>query len=308
MKRASSPSSSTPPQSFKKRARVHTPPRNALSSWLKPGEPAPLLVSSPHLHAVSSTFTSFALSLSPPSNIRTAEALKKHVQNIVRGMDIVSLVGKELLESRDGAFQSDGGLAPGPRKRAREPDHRMWACRTLVLKEGRDGTQGEDDYQLLEAMDDDGERYGGDRVLKVLNEVGAVDVIVVCARWFGGDMLGHAAQALMEKVKLRDLRSALTTLDEAIGELRRDIAILSATDDNAPSATAEKAPAENDGADADGKAEETKETEKMRTPVPQKPDYAAISDPVRLERLIAAKEKTMASLDSKLAVLRAERE
>lgn len=39
-------------------------------------------------------------------------------------------------------------------------------------------------------MDDDGERYGGDRVLKVLNEVGAVDVIVVCARWFGGDMLG----------------------------------------------------------------------------------------------------------------------
>lgn len=39
-------------------------------------------------------------------------------------------------------------------------------------------------------MDDDGERYGGDRVLKVLNEVGAVDVLVVCARWFGGDMLG----------------------------------------------------------------------------------------------------------------------
>lgn len=70
------------------------------------------------------------------------------MQNIVRGMDIVSLVGKELLESRDGAFQSDGGLAPGPRKRAREPDHRMWACRTLVLKEGRDGTQGEDDYQV----------------------------------------------------------------------------------------------------------------------------------------------------------------
>lgn len=39
-------------------------------------------------------------------------------------------------------------------------------------------------------MDDDGERYGGDRVLKVLNEIGAVDVLVVCARWFGGDMLG----------------------------------------------------------------------------------------------------------------------
>lgn len=88
------------------------------------------------------------MSLSPPSNVRTADALKKHAQKIIRGMDIVSLVGKELLESRDGAFQSDGGLAPGPRKRAREPDHRMWACRTLALKEGRDGTQGEDDYQV----------------------------------------------------------------------------------------------------------------------------------------------------------------
>lgn len=44
-------------------------------------------------------------------------------------------------------------------------------------------------------MDDDGERYGGDRVLKVLNEIGAVDVLVVCARWFGGDMLGVSTDA-----------------------------------------------------------------------------------------------------------------
>lgn len=146
MKRAASPPPA--PKSLQKRARVHTPPRSSLTSWLKPGEPAPLLVSSPHLHAVSSTFTSFALSLNPPSTVRNADALKKHVQNVVRGLDIVSLVGKELLETRDGAFQSDGGMAPGPRKRAREPDHRMWACRTLALKDGRDGTQGEDDYQV----------------------------------------------------------------------------------------------------------------------------------------------------------------
>lgn len=152
MKRAASPPSSSAPagasQSLQKRARVHTPPRSSLASWLKPGEPAPLLVSSPHLHAVSSTFTSFALSLSPPAGVRTADALKKHAQGVVRGLDIVGLVGRELLDARDGAFQSDGGLAPGPRKRAREPDHRMWACRCLALKEGRDGTQGEDDYQV----------------------------------------------------------------------------------------------------------------------------------------------------------------
>lgn len=113
----------------------------------------------------------------------------------------------------------------------------------------------------------------------------------------------------MERVQLRDLRSALTTLDEAIGELRRDIAILSATNPSAPSATpTEKSGTERDGTDADGKGDGDKEVEKVRTPVPQKPDYAAISDPVRLQRLIAAKEKTMANLESRLAVLRAEQE
>lgn len=144
MKRAASPPSS----SVQKRVRLHTPPRASLSTWLKPGEPAPLLLSSPHLHAVSSTFTSFAMSLSPPSNVRTPEALKKYAASIVRGLDVVSLVGKELIESKDGCFQNDGGLAPGPRPKAREPDHKMWACRALVLKEGKDGTQGEEDYQV----------------------------------------------------------------------------------------------------------------------------------------------------------------
>lgn len=113
----------------------------------------------------------------------------------------------------------------------------------------------------------------------------------------------------MERVHLRDLRSALTTLDEAIGELRRDIAIVSATDPSVPSATpTDKRGTEKDGTDADGKAGDGKEADKVRTPVPQKPDYAAIADPVRLQRLITAKEKTMANLESRLAVLRAEQE
>ena len=47
----------------------------------------------------------------------------------------------------DGAFQDGEGRAPR-KERAREPDHRMWAIRTLCLKEGKDGTGGEDDYQV----------------------------------------------------------------------------------------------------------------------------------------------------------------
>lgn len=33
-------------------------------------------------------------------------------------------------------------------------------------------------------------------MLKVLKEIGAVDVLVVCARWFGGDMLGVSTISL----------------------------------------------------------------------------------------------------------------
>lgn len=125
----------------------------------------------------------------------------------------------------------------------------------------------------------------------------------------------------MERVKLRDLRAALTTLDEAIGDLRRDIAILSASE-TPPSATEKGAAAsatkdgaggaavpatDGETATAAGPAPEDREKEK-HTRTPQKPDYAAIADASRLQRLIAAKEKTMANLDSRLAVLRAERE
>lgn len=151
MKRASSPTTTARVRVQPKRARVHTPPRTSLHSWLKPGEPAPLLVSSPALNAVTSTFVSFSLALSVPPHVRTAEALKAHVKRVVRELDVVSLVGRELVDSKEGAFQNDGGLALGNRRRAREPDHRMWACRALALKEGRDGTAGEDDFQVRSA-------------------------------------------------------------------------------------------------------------------------------------------------------------
>lgn len=153
----------------------------------------------------------------------------------------------------------------------------------------------------------------------------------------------------MERVKLRDLRTALTTLDEAIGELRRELAILSAVEPSEPASVGAtdssptKKTATAQGGDATDTATEKSATDtttsngatstsatdkpagtatpnnsqsataaapekQARTPVPAKPNYAAITDPVRLERLLAAKEKTMANLESKLAVLRAERE
>lgn len=140
------------PQIASKRARAHTPPRApTLDSWLKPGAVAPLLASSPHLHASSSTFISFTLSFVPPAHVRSPAALTKEAKRVVRELDVVRLVGGELLDRNDGAFQNGEGRAPSRGKgkeRAREPDHRMWAVRTLGLVEGKDGTGGAEDYQV----------------------------------------------------------------------------------------------------------------------------------------------------------------
>jgi hypothetical protein len=128
----------------------------SLDSWLKPSPsaspaPPPLLASSPPLNASSSTFIAFALSFVPPASVRSADTLKKEAARAVRALDVVRLVGPELLASDEGAFAHGEGRAPGRREgreRAREPDHRMWAVRTLSLAEGKDGTRGEGDFQV----------------------------------------------------------------------------------------------------------------------------------------------------------------
>lgn len=69
---------------------------------------------------------------------------------MVRELNVVAEVGELIMKDNEGAFQDgEGRVVSGKGKeRAREPDHRMWGVRALVLKEGRDGTKGEDDYQV----------------------------------------------------------------------------------------------------------------------------------------------------------------
>lgn len=80
--------------------------------------------------------------------MRSIETLTKEAKRVVKELDVVRLVSEELLKSEDGAFQHGEGRAPGKASRAREPDCRMWAVRTLGLGEGKDGTGGENDYQV----------------------------------------------------------------------------------------------------------------------------------------------------------------
>lgn len=103
--------------------------------------------------------------------------------------------------------------APFQREKGINPSHRMYAWRALGLKAGRNGKAGPGDFEvkvssarrqprmhagdvsftsgsaltdlfrrLQEGSDDDDERWGGDRILKVLRDRGGIDVLVVCCR------------------------------------------------------------------------------------------------------------------------------
>ncbi len=121
-----------------------------LHAWLHPTAPPSLITHSPPLHASSSTFLSFSVSFLPGSHVTSEATLTKEAKRVIRELDAVSLIGDEAMSANERAFQDGEGRAPGRKgkERAREPDHRMWAVRTLCLKEGKDGTGGEDDYQV----------------------------------------------------------------------------------------------------------------------------------------------------------------
>ncbi|KAL0254039.1 hypothetical protein I308_101418 [Cryptococcus tetragattii IND107] len=262
----------------------------SLHSWLHPHDPPPTLSHSPPLHHSSSTFLTFTISFLPPAHVTTEASLAKEARRIVRELDVVGRVGPEVMAAGEGAFQEGEGRAPGRapgKERAREPDHRMWACRALCLKEGKNGTEGEEAFQLVESFSDDGEKFGGERVLKVLREQNAVDVLSVCCRWYGGDMIGpirfqHIAttvqtslKSLLELVQLRDLRQALDVLDEEIASLRATSVNLGSSQTGLrPSMVSSSG--DNEGT-AQGK-------------------YDSIQDVTKLERLVSAKEKTVAVL------------
>lgn len=78
--------------------------------------------------------------------------MAKDIRRIVRELDVPTLVGDRLLKDGDGAFQDgEGRRRVGGKERVREADHRMWAARAVGLGEGKDGTGGEDDYQVRAA-------------------------------------------------------------------------------------------------------------------------------------------------------------
>ncbi|CCF48648.1 hypothetical protein NDA10_003821 [Ustilago hordei] len=114
----------------------------------------------------------------------------------------------------------------------RGSSHDMYAYRVFKLKRGRTGLAGPDDFSLQEDKEDDGERWGGDRVLKVARDEGASDVLVIVSRWYGGELLGpvrfdhieNAARAALQehmgKEEVEEFRQRIQHLDQKIARIK----------------------------------------------------------------------------------------
>lgn len=65
----------------------------------------------------------------------------------------------------------------------RPPAHEVAAWRFMALKPGMTGLGGEDDFEVVSAYDDDGEKWAGGRVLNIMKQMGVIDAVVVVSRW-----------------------------------------------------------------------------------------------------------------------------
>ncbi|KAI0343668.1 ribosomal protein S5 domain 2-like protein [Trametopsis cervina] len=130
----------------------------------------------------------------------------------------------------------------------RRATHEMFAWRCMVLKPGKIGLGGPDDFELRHGSEDDGEKYGGGRIAKVMQAEAVIDAVVVVSRWYGGEMLGPARFAHIEtcarevchsfrvKDEIEERVSTLKTLDDLLASLRSELAALATPRDteNAP--------------------------------------------------------------------------
>jgi len=67
---------------------------------------------------------------------------------------------------------------------SRPPAHEVAAWRFMALKPGVTGLGGEDDFEVVSAYDDDGEKWAGGRVLGMMKQAGVMDAVVVVSRWW----------------------------------------------------------------------------------------------------------------------------
>lgn len=135
-----------------------------------------------------------------------------------------------------------------------------WRC--MVVKPGRTGLNGPDDFTVVEGCEDGGERWAGGRVLGVMKREGVIDAVVLVRRWcvrdwcggpttltaldrFGGTLLGPvrfthvetcAGEVCRRFRKIEEMDECvqtLTTLDDLLATLRVELAAVRTPDSTA---------------------------------------------------------------------------
>ncbi|OCH90571.1 ribosomal protein S5 domain 2-like protein [Obba rivulosa] len=177
------------------------------------------------------------------------------------------------------------------RVHASKPAYEIAAWRCMVVKPGKSGLGGPDDFELRFGSDDGGERYAGGRVLRVMQAEGVLDAVVVVSRWYGGIMLGPArfthietctrevCHAFLLQEEVETCVSTLRSLDDILATLRSELAEL--TPATAP--------------DSSDNAGHEISVAMSRKP----PDYASLQqslDLVKGKRLVTARENAIKSV------------
>ncbi|KAJ6497706.1 ribosomal protein S5 domain 2-type protein [Mycena sanguinolenta] len=123
--------------------------------------------------------------------------------------------------------------------------HEMNAWRCMVLKDGCTGLSP-DDFEVREGSADDGERWGGEKILAAMRKQGVIDAAIVVSRWYGGTLLGPARFSHIETCTLEvcrefkrreEVKDALTTLrslDDILAQLRDELVALKGETTSAP--------------------------------------------------------------------------
>ncbi|EKM56633.1 uncharacterized protein PHACADRAFT_253859 [Phanerochaete carnosa HHB-10118-sp] len=162
--------------------------------------------------------------------------------------------------------------------------HEMYAWRCMVVKQGKTGLGGEDDFEVKQGNEDDGKKLGGARIMKTMQAERVTDAVVVVSQWFGGEMLGpvrfdHIERCAREACRAFKLRNeveeevaALRSLDDILATLRSELSAL-------------------------------KEQSKEAKTTIKKPDYDALltaSDVNKVKRLVTAREKAIQSVKASI--------
>jgi len=173
----------------------------------------------------------------------------------------------------------------GPKKAS----HEIAAWRYMAVKSGRSGVNGPGDFEVKGNYDDDGEKGGGGRILKVMQGQGVIDAIVIVSRWFGGTLLGPArfthietcAMEVCTKFKNKELVEEyigqLKELDDEVAKLRKSLASSADNDDN-------------------NNTEQSGESSTRSTKLPNYDQLIDSLDVEKAKRLVAARGRAVSAL------------